>query len=265
MSWFSFFKRNKTTFQHDSQQNHEDVVMSSAPVNDLEFVDISKTIFATNPVQLAKDVDVYSRSIVEAKGKKFTFPLCPGIWDYSRMGYIIPAWTDIRIKANKAGSIVLIGGNNKSTPFSNPYPMDFNIIDGYVNFNGTIPNAWNIPSPWKIFTKRKNISALLLPAFYHSSPEIFENLYIVPGVVDYDSFHVMNFICAIKNKCELTIRAGEPLLHFIPFVNSDIVCGYGPTSPEQEAECNYDPVVHQKQFYRKKQQIKKSYELNEEE
>ena len=260
MSWLSFFKRRKIEFQHNNiHHEHAEPRM----VNDLEFIDYSKSIFATQPVKLAKDVEVYSRRIVEERGKKFTFPICPGINDYSRMGYIIPAWTDIHIKANRAGSTILLGGNGKSTPFDNPQIMETQILEGFFNFDGTQPNAWNVPSPWKIFLNRKNISALLLPAVYHSTAELLENLYVVPGVVDYDNFHTANFICAIRKKCEFTIKTGEPLLHFIPFVNDNIVCGYGPPNEEQDAEIKYDPVVHENHFYRKKQQVKKVFELTE--
>lgn len=263
MSLFSFFKKKKIEFQYESQGQTVQNNNANKIVNDLEFVDISKSIFATIPVQLAKDVDVHSRKVLEDKNQKFTFPLCPGIWDYSRMGYIIPAWTDIHIKANKAGSVILIGGNNKPTPFTNPYVMETHLMDGLFKFEGTPANAWNLPSPWRIFTNKKNISALVIPAVFHSKPEILENLYIVPGVVDYDNFHVVNFIFSIRKKCQFTIKAGEPLLHFIPFLNSDIICGYGPPTQEQEAASLYDPVVHENHFYRKKQQIKKSFELNE--
>lgn len=260
MIWDSFFKRRKVEFQYDNTDQEQS---QSRVVNDLEFIDYSRSIFATHPVQLAKDVEIYSRKIVEERGKKFTFPLCPGIYDYSKMGYIIPAWTDIHIKANRAGSTILIGGNGKNTPFDNPRMMDTDILEGFFNFEGTQPNAWNVSSPWKVFVNKKNISAFLLPAVYHSKFEIFDNLYVVPGVVDYGDFHIVNFICCIKKKCEFTIKTGEPLLHFIPFVNDNIVCGYGPPNEEQNAEINYDPIVHQNHFYRKKLQTKKVFELTE--
>lgn len=263
MSLFSFFKKPKIEFQHKPKEHQEEIHQNSITyqLNDLDFVDTTKSIFATVPVQLAKSVDVYSKKILEKRNQKFTFPVCPGIWDYSTMGYIIPAWTDIRIKANKAGSVVMIGGNNKPTPFANPHAMDTNILDGIFSFNDVPANAWNLPSPWKIFTNKKNISAFVLPAVYHTRPEILENLYIVPGVVDYDDFHIVNFIFSIRKKCQFTIKAGEPLLHFIPFLNSDIVCGYGPSNVEQEAIASYEPVIHESHFYRKKQQIKKTFEL----
>lgn len=266
MSIFSFF-RKKQQFQYNPNEAVQEVVesaeYSSMNVNDLEFVDTSNSIFATVPIQLAKDVPVVTRKIVEDKGNKFTFPLCPGMWDFSRMGYILPAWTDFHIKSNKAGVAVVVGGGGKPTPFMTPFSMDTSISDGLIEYKGVSDNVYNFASPWRVFSNTKNISCLLLPAWYHTKKEILDNLYFYPGVVDYDRFRALNVIVSVMNKCTLTIKAGEPLLHIIPFFNERIVCGYGPPTPAQSAETNYDPVTHTNHFYRKKQQVKKDYKLNE--
>lgn len=266
MSIFSFFKK-KQEFQYNPNDTVQELVEStrytSNNLNDLEFVDITNSIFATVPIQLAKDVPVSTREVVEKKGNKFTFPLCPGMWDYARMGYILPAWTDMHIKANKAGAAIVLGGGGKTTPFSNPYAMDPSIAEGLVSYNGVLENVYNFASPWRVFSNTKNISCLLLPAWFHARKEILDNIYFYPGVVDYDRFRAMNVIVSIMNKCTLTIKAGEPLLHIIPMYNEKIVCGYGPPTPAQTAESKYDPTVHTNHFYRKKQQVKKDYKLNE--
>lgn len=268
MSIFSFFRKKKIEFQYDpSEYQSQDGIIessshSSAQVNDLEFVDTTNSIFATVPIQLAKDVPVVSREILEKQGKKFTLPLCPGMWDYARMGYILPAWTDFHIKGNKAGVAIVLGGAGRGTPFRQPHPMDTQIGGGLFKFEGVEENAFNFASPWKVFSKTKNISCLLLPAWFHSKTEMLENMYVYPGIVDYDRFRTINLIAAIRKKCSFTIRAGDPLLHVIPMFNEKIVCGYGPPTPEQAAESNYDPVVHVSQYYRKKLQVKKEYGLS---
>jgi len=271
MSIFSFFTKKKPEFQYDPTQGASDgeviesTSISSRGINDLEFVDLTNTIFATIPIQLAKDVPVASREIVEKRNKKFTFPLCPGMWDYARIGYILPAWTDFHIKANKAGVAIVVGGGGKTTPFRDPYPMDTQIGEGFFQFENVAENAYNFSSPWKVFSNTKNISCLLLPAWYHAKPEMLENMYIYPGIVDYDKFRTINVIAAVKKKCTFTIKAGDPFLHVIPIFNERITCGYGPPSPEQLAEGSYDPMIHTSQFYRKKYQVKKDYQLNESE
>lgn len=263
MSLFSFFRSKKSV---DSQYNEAPATPEQSPKNenDFTFVDETKTIYVTHPVMRAKDVPVYTKGVRDKKKEEFSFPLCPGMWDYSTMGYIIPSWTTYHIKANRAGIVTVLGGGTviKGTPFRDPIQMDHSLIDGYVDFENVIPNAYNFMSPWKVFSNTKNISMLILPATYHSKPELFENLFICPGVVDYDSFRVLNFICAIRKKCEFTIHPGDPLLHVIPFYNSEFSAGYGPISEEQEAEIKYNPIWHEKSVYKKKMKVKKTFVLD---
>lgn len=234
--------------------------------HDLDFIDVSKFAFANHPIKLASEVPTTIQTHRESTNQKYTLPICPGMWDYSRIGYIVPCWTDYHIKVNRAGSVVIMGGNEKTAPFTKPMKMEYNIIDGLVKYEEGIPrDPWNFFSPWKVYSYSPNISALIMPAFFHMSQEIFKNTYVVPGIVDYDKFHSMNFICAFTKKCEFTIPAGEPLLHVIPIVNKPVVCGYGPPNAKQESELNYDPKVHQRNFYRKNFQFKKLFSLNKKE
>jgi hypothetical protein len=276
MSIFDFFKRKKyNEYDNESFLEQEidlitsgsDTIEEESSGTDLEFIDASGLLYANLPIQLAKDVPVSSKNAVESTNKKFTFPLCPGMFDYSQVGYIMPAWVDFHIIANKAGVRAYAGGVNKNkrgAHFKDPAFMGPDIVEGLFKLQDDIPlQPLNFNSPWKIFSKKKSISALMLPAFYHTSAEILENLYIYPGIVDYDKFHTANVICAVKRKCNFVIKAGEPLLHIIPFINSDITCGYGPATEEQKSQIDYDPKIYQNQYYRKHHQIKKNYELEE--
>jgi hypothetical protein len=273
MNLFNFFKKPKSNPTFESSSIEEEInyvsntnIIESVKRNQLEFVDASKLVFASLPIQLAKDVPINSRQKVEEKNKKFTFPLCPGMFDYSRLGYIVPAWADYHFKANKAGVVAIIGGGKKTPRFNPPAPMDSGIVDGIFEIEDGIPlKPFNLNSPWKVFSYDKDISAILLPAWYHSSPEFLENFFVYPGIVDYSTFHTMNVILAPRKKMEYTIKAGDPILHVIPFYNKEIVCGYGPPTIEQESLLSYDPTIHRTQFYRKNHAVKKSFSLEEQE
>jgi hypothetical protein len=272
MSLFNIFKRKKNSVIEESYDLEEQInevsnsnIIHGFKTNQLEFVDSSKLVFTSLPIQLAKDVQLNFRKTVEDSGEKFTFPLCPGMFDYSRIGYIMPAWTDIHIKVNKAGMVVVVGGGRKHSAFQQPIPMDSKMVNGLFQTQDIPLTPFNIGSPWKIFTYDKNISALLLPAWYHSPVEFLENFYVYPGVVDYDTFNVCNVILAPKKKVEYTIKSGDPLLHIIPIYNRDISCGYGPPTVEQESLINYDPAMHRTQYYRKTHSAKKNFALKEKE
>ena len=230
---------------------------------DLEFADATEVIYPHYPPVLAKDV----KPLKEHQEKKYgdyNFPKCPGMHDYSRMGYIIPAWSNFHIKANKAGCVAFAGSSGedakkRQTPIGQPQRMADDITDGLFNLNGVDSCVWNFPGAWKVHGNG-NISALVMPAFYHS--KFLDDLYVYPGVVDYNRFTTINFICSPKHECEVEIKAGEPLLHVIPFITSkDIVASYGPASQEQ---IHYSKILkwfHESNFYRKYYMIRKKYKI----
>lgn len=227
---------------------------------DIEFIDGSRNAYQKFPVMLAKDVPVLGRDLRIEKYGVNSFPHCPGMIDYANMGYIIPAWIDMHIKANSAGSVVEIGSAKRGTRgFHLPKRMDETIVDGMLAVKDNVPlSVWHIGAPWSIFVN-KNISAIVLPASYHSS--FIEDLHIWPGVVDYQNFNTINLICSPKRECEIHIKAGEPLLHVIPFLNTDLEGGYGPGTQEQLDLIRNQLTGSESQYYRRFLQVKKFFGL----
>jgi hypothetical protein len=228
---------------------------------DIEFVDVSRNAYQSFPVNLAKNLPVLGRDARIEKYGVNNFAHCPGMIDYANMGYIIPAWIDIHIKANKAGVVSTIGSSKRgSRGFHLPRKMDATLVEGMLTPEDDIPlTVLHIGAPWNIFVS-KNISAIILPASYHSS--IHEDLHIWPGVVDYKNFTTANLICTPKRECEIHIKAGEPLLQVIPFLNSDLVGGYGPGTEEQVDRANNTITTGDSQFYRKFLSVKKLFKLD---
>lgn len=241
---------------------------------DLEFVDHTRMVYPHHPILLAKDLKPFFKEFQEKDEGKYNFPGCPGMYDYSRLGYIIPAWIDIHIKANKAGTVIRMGSKEDSKraspfpppqeitrPISDPYQMATDVTEGLFQFEDNIkPTAWNLPGVWKIYGKR-NISALLLPAVFHSP--FLEDLYVYPGVVDYSTgFTVANFIMSPRRRCEITIKAGTPLLHVIPLMNTkDFVASYGPGTTEQQDSYKTPKHMFEGNWYRRWYMVKKRFSL----
>jgi hypothetical protein len=228
---------------------------------DIEFVDISRNAYQKFPVMLAKDVPTLGKDTRIEKHGINKFAHCPGMIDYANMGYIIPAWVDIHIKANKAGTVYRTGSAKRGDRgYAQPRKMDQTIVDGMLNVEDGIDlTVLHIGSPWHIFTS-KNVSALLLPASYHSP--FLADLHIWPGAVDYKNFHSANLICSPKRECEIHIKAGEPLLHVIPFLNKDMLSGYGPGTNQQVDSINSQITSGDSQYYRKYLGIKKFFGLD---
>lgn len=247
---------------------------------DLEFVDATRQVYTHYPILLAKEVKPFFKEFQEKDKGNYNFPGCPGMHDYSRMGYLITTWVDMHIKSNKAGTVIRLGISPKDKnakekgvptpqPFEiappesqirDPFPMETSLTSGLFTFkDGIKPTAWNVPGPWKIFAK-KNVSALLLPAFYHCP--YLEDLYLYPGVVDYKEFTTANIIFSPKRNLEISIPAGTPMLQVIPFkTTEDFSASYGPGTNEQLDYHKSPKNFYESNWYRKYYMIKKKFKL----
>jgi hypothetical protein len=217
---------------------------------DIIFADTSRFAYQMKPIMMAKDVPShFQKSQIDEYGK-FMFPNCPGTMDYKKQGYIIPAWDDINIIADKDGSLVFLGGSDKRhSAFAKPRKMGIEPMKGIFNPQGDIKfDIWHVGAPWSVHVS-KDVSALVLPAFYHSN--FLDDLYVYPGIVDYsEKFTVINFIFSPKRACKMIIKAGTPLLHVIPFKPDNITAGYGPADDYQIDRSN-SLFSSATQFYRK--------------
>lgn len=227
---------------------------------DLEFVDTSRTAYQTFPIMRAIDVKPRTFDIQKNKHQKHLMPHCPGMIQYAQLGYIIPAWVDIHIMANKAGVVHYIGSKDRGDRgYLEGRFMEANVVEGLVHPQDGVPvTPLNFGSPWGIFAKG-NVTALLLPAYFHS--DFLDDLEVFPGSVDYQKFHTANFICAPKRKCQVHIKAGDPLMHVIPFWNKEFNAGFGPGTDEQLDYYKNTMPGDDKQYYRKFQMLKKVFNL----
>lgn len=229
---------------------------------DLIFIDdMNNGAWKTHPPVLAKEI----KALKDHQTKKYggyKFVGCPGMHDYSRLGYIIPAWTPLHFKANRAGAMIYSGSKNaRGSQYPQPKHMQIDIADGTFTYEeGINPNVFNVPSPWKIVGS-PNLSAFIFPAYYHNK-ELNDSIYAYPGVVDYsDTFTAINFICSIKKRCEIVIKEGEPLLHVIPFKIQEINAQYGMSTQKEKSYLTNTKFLHIENFYRKYYLVKKKFKL----
>jgi len=227
---------------------------------DIKFVDSSRMAYQMHPVQPARDVPShFQKKQIDSYGK-FLFPHCPGMIDLRNYGYIIPAWDDINIMANKGGVSVVIGGSHGKCTYSEARRMDASIADGVFKPEGIPLSVVHISNPWNLVVKNKNVSAANMPAFFHSP--FLDDLYVYPGIVDYKNFSTISFIFSPKRECKLTIKAGTPLMQILPFELADMHAGYGPAD-DYENDLIRSVFSNARHFYRKYIQEKKNTYLEE--
>jgi len=200
---------------------------------DLRFNDVTRHAYQYHPVKLAKDTPSHFQDLQVKKYGKFKFPQCPGTMDLRNYGYIIPAWDNIEIIANKSGVMCVLGSmhSGRTSNFHTPKKMEKTIVDGVFQPEEVPLEVWHVGSPWSVEINNKDISCLVLAAPYHSP--FLDNIYVYPGIVDYGNFTSLNFIFAAKRAGKFTIPAGCPLLQVIPFAPGNIKAGYGPAEDYQ--------------------------------
>lgn len=241
--------------------------------SDIDFIDRGNAV-AHDPkicVKRAVDVEPFFREDQKNITSEYQFPKCPGMLDYSRIGYIIPAWSHIHIKANSAGIVTLYNTYERlkmsnqevvKKPLVPATPFDSNIIKGMFPEPEKFPvMLYNFNTPWNIRC-RKGLSVILMPAFYHCRH--LEDLFVVPGIVDYSSpFQTINFIAGPRKAKEIHILPGEPLIHCIPIPTETIVATYGKRADYKTdiVDTAFDPYRIVKQWYAKYYKVPKKYKL----
>ena len=190
--------------------------------------------------------------------------LCPGLSDYYKSGYIVTAHCDIHIKANKAGVVANLfprGAPDQIVSIKDfeLKPFDPEIVKGVATPDTSVKfYAGKIPLPWAIFTQ-KGYSCHFLPALLHN--DLSDKMYVYPGIVDTDNFHVINFVFTPLKEFEHTIYAGEPLLQIIPFKRENFTAICDKATEKEKDKYFFNIPTSMKQYYRKFLHKNKKYTM----
>jgi hypothetical protein len=144
-----------------------------------------------------------------------TVKVCPSFPDYFSQGYIIPMWTDVKMKATDKLSIIEPSAIRFAfETHANAQMLDykkatFNGIEGQFVFKAVCP--------WRVITP-PGWSVLQLPLFYHFNQEWS----VLPGVIDTDIHSEINQqILYHGNGKDVVIKCGNPFVLYVPFKRSD--------------------------------------------
>ena len=233
-------------------------------VNDDPIIKFKSTIAGYEigqPVKKASEVKPDWLTIQTKNAEKYNykkFSACPGMHDYYRAGYIIPAWEDFEIIVDDNGAHINIG---KGDHFScAPYErMSYEVVSGAITIDDDTPaTALKLPCPWKVFTKQ-GYSAFVLPALFHSP--FLRDIFPYPGINDYDRYHTINVMFTPLKKMHVKIYAGTPMLQVIPYKREDYTCEVGHITPQEHGLAEFTYRTGLKGFYRKFIHQKKNYDI----
>ena len=145
-----------------------------------------------------------------------TVKKCPAIVDYFAEGFVIPLWCDILIQRHdqtfhfetnipddSMGTIIEFHNNQQLET----YPFQRNDYKDAVKFT----------SPWFFWTPPGWSTLFLQPQLHPNN-----DYTLLPGIVETDSFHQVNFPSIWHAEGDRLLKQGTPFLHVIPFKREKI-------------------------------------------
>ena len=152
-----------------------------------------------------------------------TVKRCPAIVDLITEGYIIPMWCDF-----------LIQRNTKTLEWDNkdfPYGIDFHSNGQIYNWplkKTDFPEGVKFTNPWRIYTP-KGYSVMFMTPTYQ-----FEKRFtVLPGIIETDSYHHVNFPTIWHTTKDSIIKRGMPFIQVIPFKREEWNIDVGQMSDKQ--------------------------------
>jgi|TARA_B100001094_G_scaffold160772_1_gene155494 hypothetical protein len=144
-----------------------------------------------------------------------TVKKCPAVVDYFTQGYIIPMWYDLLVQRH--GDSFHFESNSINTNSSHIEFHDFEQLPTYPFDEKDYKRAVKFTSPWFFFTP-PGWSTLFIPPLLHKN----DNFTVLPGIVETDSFHQVNFPSIWHSEGDILLKRGMPFLHAIPFKREKI-------------------------------------------
>ena len=148
---------------------------------------------------------------IAKKWREGTVKRCPAIVDLISEGFIIPMWCDFLIQRD----METLEWDNKN--FN--YGIDFHSkkqIKGWDLKKTDFPEGVKFINPWRIYTP-KGYSVMFMTPTYQ-----FEKRFtVLPGIVETDSYHHINFPSIWHTTKDAIIKRGTPFIQVIPFKRDD--------------------------------------------
>ena len=166
-----------------------------------DFVEVDAVHEKNKPNYFGKKGDIAK------KHTSGTVKRCPAIVDLITEGFIIPMWSDFLIQRD----METFEWDNKNFQ----YGIEFHSkeqIKGWNLKKTDFPEGIKFTNPWRIYTP-KGYSVMFMTPTYQ-----FEKRFtVLPGIVETDSYHHINFPSIWHTTKDAVIERGTPFIQVIPF------------------------------------------------
>ena len=173
-----------------------------------------------------------------------TMKLCPGVSDYYKAGFIIPAWRDFKVEMNSGIPNVYPEG---SADIHNPVQWGSG-LEGYGHIK--------LVSPWRI-KEKTGVKFLFTNSFWQKH----KHQYFVPnGIVEYKYQYTTNVNMVVSKSVfpnNFVIEAGDPLVQCIPLSDQNVNIKMHVVDPEEFIKINTYNFTFAGNYYKSKK-IKES-------
>ncbi len=136
-----------------------------------------------------------------------TVKRCPAIVDLLTEGFIIPMWCDFLLQRD----METMEWDNKNFP----YGIEFHAkeqIYGWDLKKTDFPEGVKFINPWRIYTPPGYSVMFMTPTYQ------FEKRFtVLPGIVETDTYHHINFPTIWHTTKDAIIERGTPFIQVIPF------------------------------------------------
>ena len=140
-----------------------------------------------------------------------TVKRCPAIVDLITEGFIIPMWCDFLVQRD----METLEWDNRNFP----YGIEFHSkeqIKGWDLKKTDFPEGVKFANPWRIKTPPGYSVMFMTPTYQ------FEKRFtVLPGIVETDSYHHVNFPSVWHTTKGAIIERGTPFIQVIPFKRDD--------------------------------------------
>lgn len=156
-----------------------------------------------------------------------TVKRCPAIVDLLTEGFIIPMWSDFLVQRD----METLEWDNKGML---QYGIEFHSkqqITGWKLKKTDFPEGVKFINPWRIYTP-KGYSVMFMQPTYQ-----FENRFtVLPGIVETDSYHHINFPTIWHTTKDAVIDRGTPFIQVIPFKRDEFDLDVGQMTDKQRQD-----------------------------
>ena len=152
-----------------------------------------------------------------------TVKRCPAIIDLITEGFIIPMWCDFLLQRDNQ----ILEYDNKNFPYGIEFHNNQQIHNWKLK-KGDFREGVKFNNPWRIYTP-PGYSVMFIAPYYQ-----FEHRFtVLPGIVETDSYHHINFPTIMHTKKDTIIERGTPFIQVIPFKRDDWNFDVSTMTPEQ--------------------------------